>query len=167
MQNQELGFKTSNIITLRSLWNDHTGKMKILAESIKQIHGVDQVITEAFPPMGFAHMGNGIQLQGSNEKTIQASIHSGNENFVPFYNMTIIAGRNLLRGDSAREYLINETAARALGFNSPGKAVGKFLSGPQSKAYPIAGVVADFSKAPSTSKLCRWLLKTILKFKLV
>ncbi|MCR8561582.1 ABC transporter permease [Mucilaginibacter sp. BJC16-A38] len=144
MQTRDLGFKTSNIITLRSLWNDHTGKMKVLAEKIKQIPGVGQVITEAFPPMGFAHMGNGIQLQGSSEKQIQASIHSGNENFVPFYHMKIVAGRNLLRSDSAREYLINETAARTLGFNDPKKAVGKFLSGPQSKAYPIAGVVADF-----------------------
>jgi putative ABC transport system permease protein len=145
MQTRDLGFKTSNIITLRSLWNDHTGKMKVLAESIKQIHGVDQVITEAFPPMGFAHMGNGIQLQGSNEKPMQASIHSGNENFVPFYNMKIVAGRNLLHSDSAREYLINETAAKALGFNHPKKAIGRLLLfGGQSKAYPIAGVVTDF-----------------------
>ena len=145
MQTQELGFKTSNIITLRSLWNDHTGKMRVLAEKIKQLPGVDQVIVEAFPPMGFAHMGNGIQLQGGNEKPIEASIHSGNENFVPFYNMKIIAGRNLLRSDSVREYLINKTAARALGFGDPKKAVGKILlcSG-QNKAYPIAGVVADF-----------------------
>lgn len=144
MKNKELGFKTSNIITLRSLWNDHTGKMTVLAEKVKQLPGVDQVIMEAFPPMGFAHMGNGIQLQGSNEKAMQASIHSGNENFVPFYNMKIVAGRNLLHSDSAREYLINETAARALGFNNPKKAIGRLLSGPQGKAYPIAGVVADF-----------------------
>ncbi len=144
MQTQDLGFKINNIITLRSLWSDHTGKMKVLAESIKQLPGVDQVITEAFPPMGFAHMGNGMQLQGSNEKAIQTSVHSGNENFVPFYDMKIVAGRNLLHSDSAREYLINETAAKALGFNDPQKAIGKFLSGPQSKAYPIAGVVANF-----------------------
>jgi len=144
MQNQELGFKTSNIITLRSLWNDQTGKMKVLAERVKQLPGVEQVITEAFAPMGFAHMGNGIQLQGTKD-AIQASIHSGNENFVPFYNMKIIAGRNLLHSDSAREYLLNETAVKALGFNNPEKAIGKLLLfGGQNKAYPIAGVVADF-----------------------
>jgi len=145
MQNQELGFKTSNIITLRSLWNDHTGKMKVLAERVKQLPGVDQVITEAFPPMGFAHMGNSIQLQGSNEKPIEASIHSGNENFVPFYKMKIIAGRNLLHSDTVKEYLINATAARALGFKNPEQAVGKLLLfGGQNKGYPVAGVVADF-----------------------
>ena len=144
MQNQELGFKTSNIITLRSLWNDQTGKMKVLAQKVKQLPGVEQVIPEAFAPMGFAHMGNGIQLQGSKD-IFQASIHSGNENFVPFYHMKIVAGRNLLHSDSAREYLVNETAAKALGFNNPEKAIGKLLLfGGQNKAYPIAGVVADF-----------------------
>jgi ABC-type antimicrobial peptide transport system permease subunit len=102
-------------------------------------------MTEAFPPMGFAHMGNGIQLQGSNTQPVQASEHSGNENFVPFYNMRIIAGRNLLHSDSAREYLINQIAASALGFNDPQKAIGKLLViGGGTKAYPIAGVVADF-----------------------
>ncbi|WP_413670737.1 ABC transporter permease [Mucilaginibacter sp. Mucisp86] len=145
MQNQELGFKTSNIITLRSLWNDHTGKMQVLAENLKRLPGVGQVITEAFPPMGFAHMGNSIQLHGSNEKPVEASIHSGNERFVPFYNMKMIAGRNLLHSDSVREYLVNETAVKALGFNSPKQAIGKLLLfGGQNKAYPIAGVVADF-----------------------
>jgi putative ABC transport system permease protein len=144
MQTKELGFKTSNIITSRSLWSDHTGKMKVLAEKVKQLPGVEQVITEAFPPMGFAHMGSGIQLQGSNEKPIPASMHSGGEGFVPFYNMKIIAGRNLLPSDSVREYLINETAARALGFNNPNQAIGRLLFGGQNKAYPISGVVADF-----------------------
>ncbi len=145
MQNQELGFKTSNIITLRSLWQDHTGKMKMLAERIKHVPGVEQVITEAFPPMGFAHMSNGIQLQGATDKPIEASIHSGDNDFVPFYNMKIIAGRNLLTSDSVKEYLINETAVKALGFNNPKQAIGKFLSlDGQNKAYPIAGVVADF-----------------------
>jgi len=145
MQNQALGFKTSNIITLRSLWQDHTGKMNELAERIKHLPGVDQVITEAFPPMGFAHMSSGIQLQGSTDKLIEASIHSGNNDYVPFYNMKIIAGRNLLTSDSVKEYLINQTAAKALGFNNPKQAIGRLLAfDGQNKAYPIAGVVADF-----------------------
>ncbi|MGH2647374.1 MAG: ABC transporter permease, partial [Ginsengibacter sp.] len=145
MQNHELGFKTSNIITLRSLWQDHSGKMKQLAERIKYLPGVDQVITEAAPPMGFAHMQNGMQLQGSTDKSIEASIHSSNDKFVPFYNMKIIAGRNLLTSDSVKEYLVNETAVKALGFNNPKQAIGKLLSlDGKNKSFPIAGVVADF-----------------------
>ncbi len=95
--------------------------------------------------MGFAHNTNSIKLLGMNKDFINASIHSGNEDFVPFYNMKIVAGRNLLHSDSAREYLLNETAVRALGFNNPEKAIGKLLLfGGQNKAYPIVGVIADF-----------------------
>jgi ABC-type antimicrobial peptide transport system permease subunit len=95
--------------------------------------------------MGFAHMQNGIELQGSTDKPIEASIHSSNNDFVPFYNMEIIAGRNLLPSDSVKEFLINQTAAKALGFNNPKQAIGRLLSfDGQNKAYPIAGVVADF-----------------------
>ncbi|MFI5160581.1 MAG: ABC transporter permease [Sphingobacteriales bacterium] len=143
MQTRDLGFKTSNIITLRSLWSGPPEKMKTLAQQIKHLSGVEQVITEAFPPMGFAHMGNGAQLQGSNEKPFEVSFHSGNADFVPFYHMKIIAGRNLLRSDSIKEYLINETASKVLGFNKPEKAIGRLLL-VNNKAYPIAGVVADF-----------------------
>jgi putative ABC transport system permease protein len=145
MRTKDLGFKTDAVITLRSMWSDHTGKMKVLAEKIKQLPGVNSTILEAFPPMGFAHMGNGLQLKGSNQSPIQASEHAGNENFVPFYGMKIIAGRNLLHSDSTREYLINETSAKALGFSRPQQAIGKLLLvGGSNKGYPIVGVVADF-----------------------
>jgi ABC-type antimicrobial peptide transport system permease subunit/AraC-like DNA-binding protein len=145
MQTRYLGFKTNNIIILRSLWNAPPEKMKVLAQNIKQLSGVEQVITEAAAPMGFAHMGNGIQLKGSGEKPFQVSVHSGNEDFVPFYHMKVVAGRNLLHSDSTKEFLINETAAKALGFNKPQQSVGRLVEfAGQKKAYPIAGVVADF-----------------------
>ncbi len=129
--------------------------MKVLAESLQQISGVKQVITEAFPPMGFMHSTNQMQLQGG-KQPIEVSEHVGNEYYVPFYGMKIVAGRNLLHADSVREYLINQTAARALGFNNAQQAIGKFLIfGGGKKAYPIAGVVADFYENSFTSKLCR------------
>jgi ABC-type antimicrobial peptide transport system permease subunit len=59
--------------------------------------------------------------------------------------MKLIAGRNLLHSDSAREILINATCARALGFSDVNKAVGQeVVIGGDNKAYPVAGVVADF-----------------------
>jgi len=50
MQNQELGFKTSNIITLRSLWNDQTGKMKVLAQIVS--HGKNITQSELVQKLG-------------------------------------------------------------------------------------------------------------------
>jgi putative ABC transport system permease protein len=145
MQNIDLGVKTSNIITLRNLIRDQTGKMTVLAENIKHLPGIEQVITEITPPIGRAHRMDPIQLQGSNQEYIGSYTYSGNENFVPFYHMKIVAGRNLFHTDSATEYLINVTAAKAMGFRDPQQAIGRLLNfGARKKAYPIVGVVADF-----------------------
>ncbi|WP_419789074.1 ABC transporter permease [Mucilaginibacter sp. X5P1] len=145
MQNQDLGFKTSNIITLKRLWRGDPGKMKVLAERIKQFPGIEQVITQGPSPIGYRmHRNDPAHLQGSNEEPVEVYSLSGNENFVPFYHMKIVAGRNLLHSDSIREYIINETMAKALGFRDPKQAVGRLLQWADKKAYPIAGVVADF-----------------------
>jgi putative ABC transport system permease protein len=145
MQNVDLGIKTSNIITLRTLFRDQTGKMKVLAENIKHLPGIDQVITNGMPPIGRAHWNDPVQLQGSEADYIDSYTYSGSESFVPFYHIKVVAGRNLFPSDSATEYLINVTAAKAMGFSDPKKAIGRplnFLG--RTKARPIVGVVADF-----------------------
>jgi len=145
MQNIDLGIKTSNIITLKTMFFDQSGKMDVLAEKIKQMPGIEQVVKEITPPITTSHMEDAIHLQGSSEQPIQSYTYSGNEDFVPFYRIKLVAGRNLLHTDSATEYLINVTAAKAMGFNDPQKAIGRFLnSTARDKAYPIVGVVADF-----------------------
>jgi putative ABC transport system permease protein len=140
----DLGFKTDAIVTLRPLWGDKTGKMGVLAEKVRELGGVDRVIQESIPPMSRAHMSNGAALRGSDQKPFEVSVYAGNEGYLPFYGLTLIAGRNLLHSDSIREILINATCARALGFTDVSKAVGASVVGLGGRAYPVAGVVADF-----------------------
>ena len=154
MQNKDLGIKTSNIITLRPVFSNQPGKMKVLAEQLKQLPGIEQVITEGIPPVSRGHMGDPIRLRGPLDWSMDSYTYPGDEHFVPFYHMKIVAGRNLLHSDSATEYLVNETAAKALGFRDPQDAVGKLLLwGPRSKGYPIAGVVADFYQSSFFNKI--------------
>ncbi|HVW96784.1 MAG TPA: FtsX-like permease family protein [Mucilaginibacter sp.] len=147
MQNVDMGIKTTNIITLRSLIN-RAGKAKVIAEKIRQMPGIGQVITQVTPPMSSGHMIDNIQLQGSSAQQIQSYTYSGNEELVPFYHMKIVAGRNLLHTDSVTEYLVNVAATKALGFTDPQKAIGRLLNTTaRDKAYPIVGVVADFCES--------------------
>ena len=53
MSTKDKGFKTDAIITINN-WNDHEGKLKVFAENIKQLPGVDKVILQGTAPMGFA-----------------------------------------------------------------------------------------------------------------
>jgi putative ABC transport system permease protein len=159
----DLGFKTDAIITLNRPLDDRHGKIAfqadrneqpvtkvmantaILVEKIRQLVGVDQVIRVWRQPtdwMGI-HFGGG-RLMGSDEKPVEVSVHYGDEHYVSFYGMKLVAGRNLLPGDSARELLISESYAHALGFADVSKAVGRQVNFIRDEPFTVAGVVADF-----------------------
>lgn len=146
MKKADKGFNTDAVITMNN-WNDHEGKLKVLANSLKQIPGVDKALLQGNAPMGFAQSIDNYKYKGKEEIPIQVSAQIGNEDFIPFYKMKIIAGRNMLHSDSLNELVVNETLAKTIGFKNPQDAVGKLLyqqSYPVEKAYPIVGVVADF-----------------------
>jgi ABC-type antimicrobial peptide transport system permease subunit len=146
MGNADKGFNTDAIITMNN-WNDREGKLKILADEVKHIPGIDKVLLQGNSPMGFAQNFDTYKYKGKEEINLQVSSHIGNEDFVPFYQMKLIAGRNVLHSDSLKEIVINETMAKAIGFTNPRDAVGKMLyqEGYQAeKPVPVVGVVADF-----------------------
>jgi putative ABC transport system permease protein len=70
------------------------------------------------------------------------------DNFIPVFNMNLLTGRNFnyeLRGDSGN-FIINETAARIMGF-TPETAVGQKLEMYDVEGQ-ILGVVKDFNFKP-------------------
>jgi hypothetical protein len=161
----DLGFKTDAIITLggprdtrlgiSSIGSDRNsirqraaeemGKTVVLANKIRQLAGIEQVITEWRSPMAQMHSGfGGGALKNSKEKTIDISFHYAGKDYISFYGMKLVAGRNLLPSDSGRELLISETCAHALGFADVSKAIGREMVVGPGEAYPVAGVLADF-----------------------
>ncbi|PZR25087.1 MAG: hypothetical protein DI535_19695 [Citrobacter freundii] len=141
----DLGFKKDAIITLDHPRDNRPGKTILLAEKIRQLPGVEQVIRESRAPMSitYSRFGGG-GLKGNKENPVEISIHSADADYLPFYGMKLVAGRNMLPGDSTRELLISESCARALGFNDVSKAVGREVTVAPGEVYPVAGVVADF-----------------------
>jgi putative ABC transport system permease protein len=147
MRTSDKGFNTDAVITL-----DHGGrppqdKLKVLAQQLKTIPGVDKVLLEAQAPMGFAQTRSAFYRVDKDTIQTEAMIEVGNDEFIPFYQLRLVAGRNLLHSDSATEFVINETMARTLGFRSPQEAIGQPLSAYRPRGIqnlPIVGVVADF-----------------------
>jgi putative ABC transport system permease protein len=144
MRDSDKGFKTDAIVNIPRKWSDRSDKPNALADRIKRIAGVDDVILEAFAPMGFPHMMQSVEYKGKDDIKLNVSIQPGNEGFIPFYQMKLLAGRNLFHSDSLQELVINQTCVKALGFAKPEQALGKSISWWNGKVYPIVGVVADF-----------------------
>jgi len=146
MTSGDKGFNSDAIITINK-WRDNTGKLPVLAESIKQIKGVDKVILQGTPPMGFAQMTANYIFKGKEEIHLEPLLKVGNEDYISFYQMKLIAGKNLSHSDTLNEILINETLAKTIGFTDLKDAVGQrlYTMGNQpEKSLPIAGVIADF-----------------------
>ncbi|MBS1530927.1 MAG: ABC transporter permease [Bacteroidetes bacterium] len=143
MNNADKGFKMDDIITMNN-FGDTSNKLNILAQRIKQIAGVQKVILQGNSPMGFAHNDASYLYKGKNERRLQVSLEIGDEDFIPFYQMKLVAGRNIGHSDSLKELVINETYAKALGFANPADAVGVLLYNGANKPFPVVGIVADF-----------------------
>jgi putative ABC transport system permease protein len=83
----------------------------------------------------------------------------GDEHFIPFYEMRILAGRNYMKSDTARELVITEGFARAMGFQKPAEALDQQLQW-RGVSYPIVGVVADFHQQSMREKIPHTFLTT-------
>lgn len=142
MRTADKGFKTDAILTVQN-WGDEHDKMKLLVQKVKKLPGVDDAVLQRDNPMGFAETSQRLEYKGEREGELEVIMKTGDERFIPFYKMKLVAGRNILGSDSASEMIVNESCARAMGYPNPADAVGKFLYAPD-KAIPIVGVVANF-----------------------
>jgi putative ABC transport system permease protein len=70
----------------------------------------------------------------------------GDASYVKTFGIQLVAGRNIMESDDAREYLVNETLMRQLGVKQPDHIIGKkFTAGDLSDQQGIiVGVVKDF-----------------------
>lgn len=144
--NTDYGYKTDAVLTIQTNWRDSVSKVAVLQNKLAGLHRVAAVVREDGPPIGWGQSFWG-WAAGPGDSLVSMQTNQGDESFVPFYGMRIVAGRNLRHTDSLQEIMINETAARYFGFGSPEKAVGKFLYREYFKQripVPIVGVVADY-----------------------
>lgn len=144
LRSQDMGFRLEEIVTFQTDWHDKSQKKFVLLNKIKQMPGVSQVSLSNYTP---AQSGSNTTTLKyfDGKKEIQMNVHnkSGDENYIQLYDIKLLAGRNIRASDTLQELLINETYAKALGFERPGEAVGKNLLLDKQK-LPIVGVTEDF-----------------------
>lgn len=147
--NKDLGFEKDAILLVNLPWrkvNDDKGTKYALLNELKTLKGVEAVSLAA-PPLSSNTMSNNydyIPDNGAAKKELQPYIKNIDTAYLALYNMHLLAGRNLLPLDTVKEYLINETTSKVLGFKSPKEAIGKFIGPQDGQQSPIVGVIKDF-----------------------
>ncbi len=146
--NKELGYKKDAIVfinTERDIFSNEKDERRfILLDKLKSIPEIEQVSLGSTPPASVNT--NSTTMKFNNGKTIvETNVETkfAEPNYFKIYNMKLVAGDFLKSSDTTKEFLINQTYAKALGFTDPHDAVGKLLERSH-KLFPVAGVIADF-----------------------
>jgi putative ABC transport system permease protein len=148
MRNQSLGFNKDQMVVI-----DFSGdsviqsQAKAFKNELQQVNGVISVSGSSNTP------GNGNPVGYSQVENHSGSMQSMNLNlydidydFIPQYGLKLVAGRafsTAFTSDSTKAFIINETAAKSLGYLRPDEAIGKRFS-QWGRTGQIVGVVKDF-----------------------
>ncbi|MBC7777944.1 MAG: ABC transporter permease [Phycisphaerae bacterium] len=159
LMRQDLGFDREAIVLIdipyKILQKPEMEKRHFtLADELKKL---PEVASISIGEQIFSDSWNTNSYAAVNEKGVQAE-HDVSKRIVDtaalgLYKIPLLAGRNLLPSDTAREVIINETAVETFGLGSPQAAIGQFLKENQGNTYPIVGVVSDFQMLSSHQKI--------------
>lgn len=142
MLDTNMGFSSTAVVTVTG-FNTPPQQLRLFARKALGISGVQETTVQGHPPAGTPAIQYPMKLDNRADNGLSVNIQAGDQRFIPFYHMNLMAGRNLSSGDSLREFIINETYSRALGFSKPADALGHSLTW-KGQTHPIVGVVADF-----------------------
>ncbi|GAB3545168.1 ABC transporter permease [Spirosoma fluminis] len=139
----DMGFRKETIVIL-PVPDNKTAKINTLGAQLSELPGVENVTFFNTPPASEA-IGSTTFLYDSRPKAEDFSIStkSADHHFIPTFNIPILAGRNLAPSDTIREYLLNETAVKALGLASLQAVIGKSAT-INNRPGTIVGVMKDF-----------------------
>jgi putative ABC transport system permease protein len=143
------GFQSDQILVI-----DFGGDVKVkrnlqlIKSELMKHSAVEAVsISRATPGDFFPNAGTTIETPTGEMVNKGPAIYEIDEDFIPTYNMSLLAGRNFsedLPTDTTTALLVNEAAAKLYGYSNPEEIVGKNFSqwGREGK---VIGVVEDFN----------------------
>jgi len=160
--NTDLGFKKDAIVTF-DVPRFQPNRRAVLAAGIRSFSGVQQVSLSSNTPQADGHNGTYLEYKGATDTKIDVACDQIDPNYMSLYGLPLVAGRNFVVADTARRgsdpasagsspasapfraFILNETAARMLGFSRPADAVGQQVStGYGGVLGPVVGIVRDF-----------------------
>lgn len=145
--NKDLGYKQSALVYFNTKWNwgnrENDNRRFTLLQKLKAIPEIENLSLAGGPPAENG-MSSTSMSTTHNGKKLETTVEMkyADTTYFSLYGMKLLAGRNLHQSDTIREFVINETYARMMGFDQPEKAVGQLID--RGWPTPVVGVLADF-----------------------
>jgi len=151
LQNSRLG-QSEQILMTNIFWSEMRSNLDEDSRLVNRYQAIKQALLEnprvlgatasrrMVPNTQFGEISY-MAAQGHGDESFRVTLDSVDEDFIPFYDLEIISGRNFsldVPTDATHAVIINESAGKMLGWNDP---VGKWVLWPDMK---VIGVVKDF-----------------------
>ncbi len=144
MLDKDLGFKEDGIIYFYTPYYENYSKADLMKNYLDQLPEVMDYALQRTPPAQRGYSTSTVKYYTDTVEVVtSAHQKSGDTTYFKFYDIELLAGRNLLPNDTLRELVINETFMRDLGFDDPREAVGTTFEF-NSKDHTVVGIVEDF-----------------------
>jgi putative ABC transport system permease protein len=152
IRHKKVGFDKEQVLVLEDTYTlDH--KVDAFKAELLTLPGVQKACFAGFMPAGASNSGvSGFQPETAPTETHRIQTRYIDEEYLPTMGIRLAAGRNFSRefGTDTAAVLINQAAARQLGWQGPGAGpVGKRLvttvnDNAGKRTYTVVGVVEDF-----------------------
>jgi len=143
--NADMGFSKDAIITAE-FPRDSSARagQDVLRNELLKTPGVQNVsFALTAPAMGGSYTDLRTPGNTSKEPDMEVAIKVADTGYFSVYNIKFLAGRCYFPRDTTAEFVINQSAARKLGYRDPQQALGKMIN-VSGVTRPIVGVVKDF-----------------------
>ncbi|MEX6691051.1 ABC transporter permease [Danxiaibacter flavus] len=162
--NQPLGFDKDAIVNIPFRPDSTGGKLTdYLRQQLSSVNGVQAVSFSSNTPV---ENDNDVWTtfkfdHAIKETDFKAIVKFADDQYVPAYKLQVVAGRNLQPSGMTREFLVNESFAKSLGFKKPEDILNKEVSMLSDLIKcPVVGVVKDFNDRSFHESLAPLLVTT-------
>lgn len=149
---QPLGLRSEGIVEF-ALPENKPELIKTLRERLQQIPGVQYASMSNTGSTSGNSWGGDAEVTVKNEIVkINTNVKFADYNYIETFQLTLLHGEDLIESDTASRMLINESFAKALGFDDPQDAIGLPVNMWGRRAN-ISGIVKDFNTNSLHSRL--------------
>ena len=146
-RNASLGFNKEAIVTAQVPTDSvSNSKIEYLRNELLKNPGIRQVSFSYASPSDNGNWNSDFRFNKSTRSTeFSANLKWADTSYFRIYDLEFVAGRPYSETDTVREFVVNETLVRKLGFVKPEDVIGKEMNFWDGEIVaPIVGVIKDF-----------------------
>lgn len=143
MSTLDPGFRTSDVVVISTIGNNNL----VLHKEVSAFSGITKVALSTANPGNQFHGPAGNAWLHEKQSTFPLKYIYADEHFIPLMQLQLLAGNNFnpsASGQEERFIIINQQAAKAMGFQKPEEAIGQSLHINDSLQLSVCGVIKDF-----------------------